>query len=132
PCVINLLVEVDQEVPLKGRRWVVVHINVLSPTDIERIVRMGLVLTSHTNSNIHKEGHTWQARLGRERQRENTPLRDLIDAGVRVGLITDNVPISLFWPIWESVARLSRVTNERIAPDQAITRLEALRCATLN
>src|SRR5438067_10324996 len=56
--------------------------------------------------------------------------RDLIDAGVKVGLITDNVPISLFWPIWESVARRSRVTNERIAPEQAITRAEALRCAT--
>ena len=132
PGVIDLLDEVDREVSLKGRRWVVVHINILSPRDIERIVRMGLVLTSHTNSNIYKEGHTWQARLPRERQRENTPLRDLIDAGVKVGLITDNVPISLFWPIWESVARLSRVTNERIAPEQAITRAEALRCATQN
>ena len=128
--VIDLLDEVDRDVPLKGRRWVLVHISVLSRRDIERIVRMGLVVTSHTNSNIYKEGHTWQARLPRERQRENTPLRDLIDAGIKVGLITDNVPISLFWPIWESVARLSRVTNERIAPEQAITRVEALRCAT--
>jgi predicted amidohydrolase YtcJ len=128
--VIDLLDEVDRDVPLKGRRWVLVHISVLSRRDIERIVRMGLVVTSHTNSNIYKEGHTWQARLPRERQRENTPLKDLIDAGVKVGLITDNVPISLFWPIWESVARVSRVTNERIAPEQAITRVEALRCAT--
>ncbi|PYR95312.1 MAG: amidohydrolase [Acidobacteria bacterium] len=132
PGVIDLLDEVDREVSLKGRRWVVVHINIVSRRDIERIVRMGLVVTSHTNSNIYKEGHTWQARLPRERQRENTPLRDLIDAGVKVGLITDNVPISLFWPIWESVARVSRVTNERIAPEQAITRMEALRCATEN
>jgi predicted amidohydrolase YtcJ len=129
---VDLLDEVDREVPLKGRRWVLIHISVLSPRDIERIVRMGLVLTSHTNSNIYKEGHTVQARLPRERQRENTPLRDLIDAGVKVGLITDNAPITLFWPIWQSVARLSRVTNERIAPEQAITRMEALRCATVN
>jgi hypothetical protein len=132
PGLIDLLDEVDREVPLNGRRWIIVHINVLSPRDIERIVRMGLVLTSHTNSNVYKEGHTWQARLPPERRRENTPLRDLIDAGVKVGLITDNVPISLWWPIWESVARLSRVTNERVAPEQAITRAEALRCATMN
>jgi predicted amidohydrolase YtcJ len=59
-------------------------------------------------------------------------LRELIDAGVHVGLITDNAPISLFWPIWESVARLTRVTNERIAPEQALTRVEALQCATMN
>jgi hypothetical protein len=132
PGLIDLLDEVDREVPLKGRRWVLVHINIISPRDIERIARMGLVLTSHTNSNVYKEGHSWQARLPPERRRDNSPLRDLMDAGVKVGLITDNVPISLFWPIWESVARLSRVTNERIAPEQALTRADALRCATEN
>jgi predicted amidohydrolase YtcJ len=42
--------------------------------------------------------------LPTERLREVTPLRDLLDAVVKVGLVTDNVPISLFWPIWESVA----------------------------
>ena len=132
PGVIDVLDEVDREVPLNGRRWVIVHFNVLSKRDIERIARMGIVLTSHTNSNIYKEGHTWQAKLPRERQSENTPLKDLMSAGVNVGLITDNVPISLFWPVWESVARLTRVTNERIAPEQALTRAEALRCATMN
>jgi predicted amidohydrolase YtcJ len=130
PGLMDLLEEVDREVPLKGRRWVIGHINVLSPRDIERIVRMELVVTPHTNSNIYKEGHTWQAKLPPERQDWNTPLRDLLDAGVKVGLVTDNVPVSLFWPIWESVARISRVTNGPIAPEQAITRQEALRCAT--
>jgi amidohydrolase family protein len=131
PGLIDLLEEVDREVPLKGRRWVIGHINVLSPHDIERIVRMGLVVTPHTNSNLYKEGHTWQAKLPPEKQAWNTPLRDLLDAGVNVGLVTDNVPVSLFWPIWESVTRLSRVTNTPIAPAQALTRAEALRCATM-
>jgi hypothetical protein len=54
PGLIDLLEEVDREVPLKGRRWVIGHINVLSPHDIERIVRMGLVVTPHTNSNSRK------------------------------------------------------------------------------
>jgi predicted amidohydrolase YtcJ len=132
PGLIDLLEEVDREVPLKGRRWVIGHINVLTPHDIERIVRMGLVVTPHTNSNLYKEGHTWQAKLPPERQAWNTPLRDLLDAGVKVGLVTDNVPVSLFWPIWETVTRLSRVTNAPIAPSQALTRKEALRCATVD
>ena len=131
PGMLDLLDEVDREVPLHGRRWVLVHINILSPRDVERIVRMGLVITSHTNSNIYRRGHTMQAQLPPERQNENTPLRSLIDAGVKVALITDNVPISLFWPIWQSVARVSR-TNVRVAPQQALTRAEALRCATEN
>ena len=100
------------------------HVNLVSRRDIEKIVRMGLVITPHTNSNIYKSGHLFQQRLPPERHREITPLRDLVDAGVRVGLVTDNVPISLFWPIWESVARLARVTNERVAPDQALTRAD--------
>jgi predicted amidohydrolase YtcJ len=131
PGIIDLLDEVDREAPLKGRRWVLVHISILSPRDIERIVRMGLVLTSHTNSNIYRRGHVMQAQLPPERHGENTPLRTLIDAGVKVALITDNVPISLWGPVWQAVARTSR-TNVRIAPQQAITRAEAIRCATEN
>src|SRR5262249_14367596 len=50
-------------------------------------------------------------------------------AGVTVGLATDNVPVSMFWPIWQAVARES-LTKERIAPEQAINRPEALRCST--
>jgi len=132
PGILGLLDEVDREVPLKGRRWVLGHIDLLTPRDIESIVRMGLVITPHTNRDVYKLGDVWQKKLPRERHREITPLRTLLDAGVHVGLVTDNVPVSLFWPIWESVARVARVTNERVAPDQAITRAEALRCATIN
>src|SRR5262249_7808825 len=81
---------------------------------------------------IFKEVHLLQKRLPPERHREITPMRDLINAGVNVGLVTDNVPISMFWPIWEVVARLDRVTNERVAPEQTLARDEALRCATFN
>src|SRR5262249_47926637 len=94
--------------------------------------RMGLVVTSHTNRYIFKEAHLLQKKLPPERHREITPMRDLINAGVTVGLVTDNVPVSLFWPIWEVVSRLNRVTNEPVAPEQALTRGEALRCATVN
>jgi predicted amidohydrolase YtcJ len=132
PGLIDLLSEVDREVQLKGRRWVVGHISLLSPKDIEKIVHMGLLVTPHTNQFIYKEARATQAKLPPDRQRENTPLRDLLDAGVKVGLVTDNVPVSMFWPIWQSIARQDRVTNERVSPEQALTRVEALRCATYN
>jgi predicted amidohydrolase YtcJ len=104
----------------------------LSPREIEKIARMGLVVTTHTNRYIYKEAHLLQRRLPPERHREITPLRDLLDAGVKVGLATDNVPVSMFWPIWQSVARVSNVSNAPVAPEQAITRAEALRCATVD
>src|SRR6185295_12970157 len=132
PGLIDLLVEVDRDVPLQGRRWVVGHISLLSPKDIEQIVRMGLLVTPHTNQFIYKEARATQAKLPPDRQGENTPLRDLIDAGVKVGLVTDNVPVSMFYPVWQAVARRDRVSNERVSPEQALTRAEALRCATHN
>jgi predicted amidohydrolase YtcJ len=132
PGLIDLLSEVDREVALKGRRWVIGHISLLSPKDIEKIVQMGLLVTPHTNQFIYKEARATQAKLPPDRQRENTPLRDLLDAGVKVGLVTDNVPVSMLWPIWQSIARQDRVTNERVSPEQTLTRAEALRCATHN
>jgi hypothetical protein len=88
-------------------------------------------VTPHTNEFIYKEGHSVRARLPPDRRSENTPLRDLIAAGVKVGLVTDNVPVSMFWPIWQAVARRAR-GGEAIAPEQALIRQEALRCATEN
>jgi predicted amidohydrolase YtcJ len=130
PAVLDLYDEVDREVSLKGKRWVIAHINDFSPKDIERIVRMGLVLTTHTNNYLYKGLHVHAKRLPPERHGEIVPLRSLIDAGVKVSLATDNVPISNFLPIAQTILRTSYVTKQRIAPDQALTRMEALRCAT--
>jgi len=130
PPVLDISDEVDREVPLKGKRWVIAHINDFSPKDIERIVRMGLVLTTHTNNYLYKGLHVHAKRLPPERHDEIVPLRSLLDAGVKVSLATDNVPISNFWPISQTIRRTSYVTKQRIAPQQALTPMEALRCAT--
>jgi predicted amidohydrolase YtcJ len=47
-------------------------------------------------------------------------------------LVTDNVPVSMFYPVWQAVARRDRGSNERVSTEQALTRAEALRCATHN
>jgi predicted amidohydrolase YtcJ len=132
PPVLDLYDEVDREVPLNGKRWVIAHVNDFSPKDVERIVRMGLVLTTHTNNYLYKGLHVTAKRLPVERHAEIVPLRRLLDAGVKVSLATDNVPISNFLPVSQAIQRTSYVTKERIAPAQALTRMEALRCATAN
>jgi predicted amidohydrolase YtcJ len=40
------------------------------------------------------------------------------------------VPITPWLPVWQTIARTSYQTKERIAPEQALSRAEALRCAT--
>jgi predicted amidohydrolase YtcJ len=129
---LDLYDEVDREIPLKGRRWVISHISTFTPRDIERIARMGLVLTTHTNNYLYKGLDAQAQRLAGERRGEIVPLRSLLDAGVKVALATDNVPISLFLPIWQTIARTDYRTKERVAPEQALSRADALRCATAN
>ena len=68
--------------------------------------------------------------MGREKEENIVPVRKLLDAGILTALGTDNVPISLFHPIWHTVARLPRGGGPAIAPAQAISREEALRLAT--
>src|SRR4029077_4644713 len=111
---LDLYDEGDREIPLKGRRWVISHISTLSPRDIERIVRMGLVLTTHTNNYLYKGLHVQAQRLPPERHREIVPLHSLLDAGVTVSLATDNVPISLFLPLQQAIERRSFQTKEQI------------------
>jgi predicted amidohydrolase YtcJ len=130
PQVLDLYEEVDRVVPLNGKRWVIAHIGTFTNHDIERIARMGLVLTTHTNNYLYKGLHTQARRLPPERHEEIVPLKTLLDAGVKVSLATDNVPISLWLPVWQTIARESFQTKERVAPAQALSRAEALRCAT--
>ena len=129
---LDLYDEVDREIPLQGRRWVISHISTIPPRDIERIVRMGLVLTTHTNNYLYKGLHAQAQRLPPERHGEIVPLRSLLNAGVKISLATDNVPVSPFLPIWQTVARTSYQTKERIGAGEALSRPDALRCATVN
>jgi predicted amidohydrolase YtcJ len=129
---LDLYDEVDREIPLKGRRWVLSHISTFSPRDIERVARMGLVITTHTNNYLYKGLDVQAKRLPPERHSEISPLRSLLDAGVTVALATDNVPVSLFLPVWQTVARTDYRSKQRVAPQQALSRADALRCATAN
>jgi predicted amidohydrolase YtcJ len=74
--------------------------------------------------------HVTAAKLPPDRHGEIVPLRSLVDADVKVSLATDNAPISLFPPIWQTISRTSYHTNERIGPEEALSRADALRCAT--
>ena len=130
PPVLDLYDEIDQMVPLKGKRWVIAHISTFNKRDIERVVRMGLVLTTHTNNYLYKGLDAQAQRLPPERHEEIVPLRSLLDAGVKVSFATDNVPISLWLPIWQTIARTSFQAKRVVAPAQALSRAEALRCAT--
>ncbi len=129
---LDLYEEVDREVPLNGRRWVISHISAFSPSEIEKIARMGVVLTTHTNNYLYKGLRELAQGLPPERHHEINPLRSLTEAGVKVSLATDNVPVSGFFPIAQAVTRAALATGQRVAPEEGLGRAAALRCATMD
>jgi predicted amidohydrolase YtcJ len=130
--VLDYLDEVDKKIPLKGRRWVVSHVNVISPRDIERIARMGLILTTHTNAYLYKALERTAEKLKPEQYDDIVPMNSLREAGVTVSLATDNVPVSLWYPVQQTVARKDYKTKRMFGEKQALSRMEALRAATAN
>ncbi len=123
--------EVDKVVPIGDKRWIIGHLRTATEDQIRRIRDLGIVMSAHTNRYIYKSGHEMRDKLGPEAENTIAPLRSLRDAGVHVGLATDNVPTSLFYPVWQAVSRYNMYSEDAIAPDQALSREDALRSATI-
>src|SRR5947208_9788275 len=128
---LDLYEDVNRAVPIRDRRWVIEHIGILTADEIGRIRDLGIVLTTHTNRYLYKEGDLSRAQVGPAAEDTIVPLRRLKAAGVHVALATDNVPPSLFLPVWQAVARVGRITNRVIAPAQRLSRPGALAAAAL-
>src|SRR5262249_13148283 len=129
---LDLYAEIDRQIPLRGRRWVLEHVYVISPRDIERIARMGLVLTTHTNSSLYKGLDAIAERLPPERHDDITPMKALREAGVTVSLATDNVPISLWGPVQQTIVRRGFKSQRGVGGEQALSPAETLRRTKAN
>jgi len=130
PNMLDLFAEVDKAVPIAGQRWVLGHVVSLTPDQVKQVAGLGLAVTTHLTAYIYKRGSELVDKLGRERAGEIVPLRSLREAGVPISFGSDNAPLSLFQSIALAVNRRDR-TGALISPEQALTREEALECATL-
>ena len=127
---LDLYEEVDREMPIRDLRWVIAHVSLVRPDEIRRMRDLGVVVTTHTNRYIYKEGALLRSRAA-EGEDMVVPLRSLVEAGVHTALATDNVPPSLWHPVWHAVARVDRTTGDVVGPAQRLSREAALRAATI-
>jgi predicted amidohydrolase YtcJ len=132
PDMLDMFVEVNRVVPITDQRWIIGHISVLRDDDIAKIRDLGLVVSTHTNRYIWRAGARTLKDAGPGQENAVSPLASLMAAGVPVTFGTDNVPVSLFYPIWQSIARKDLTTGTVVAPAQKLSREQALRAATIN
>lgn len=118
--------------PIRDKRWVLSHIGIMNDEQISRVRDLGLVTSTNSNRYIYRSGSSFLKQVGEARAQEILPMAKLRDAGIRVSLATDNVPTSLFHPLWQVVARKDRETEAVIAPEQRVSRADALRNATID
>jgi predicted amidohydrolase YtcJ len=115
---------IDRVVPIRERRWVVIHVNQASDDQIKRMRALGVIATV-------VPGFLWMAgdRYGLDKLgADGIPIRRMLDGGVTVALSTDGVPYSMLWTAWEALARWDE-DGQRQLGESGLTREEALRMA---
>ncbi len=118
----------------KEARFALEHAQVFIPDDIPRILELGIV-ASMQPLHATEDMNFAEARMGSERLKYAYIWSDLIDLGIPVATGTDFSvsPYNPFYTLHAAVTRQDRENNPPGGwiPEQAMTREEALRAATM-
>ncbi len=118
----------------KDARFALEHCQVLTLDDIPRLAKLGIV-ASMQPLHATEDMHFAESRMGPERLKYAYIWSDLLDLGVVVATGTDYSvsPYNPFYTLHAAVTRQDRDNNPPGGwiPEQAMTREEALRAATL-
>ena len=118
----------------KDARFALEHCQVLTPDDIPRLAKLGIV-ASMQPLHATEDMHFAESRMGPERIKGAYIWKQLLDLGVVVATGTDYSvsPYNPFYTLHAAVTRQDRDNNPPGGwiPEQAMTREEALRAATM-
>jgi predicted amidohydrolase YtcJ len=121
----------DREHSIRDRRWIVEHIPLVHPDQMQRMKRLGVVVSAQFQP--YASAEAMLRRLGRDRTERAVPMRELLDAGLVVSGGSDwpGAPNNPFVNIAYYVTRQTLHAGV-VGAAQRISRLEALRVMTLN
>jgi predicted amidohydrolase YtcJ len=128
----------DRENPIGDKRWVVEHIPNVTPAQMTRLAKLG-VIVSVQMAGYAGEYDAAVKTLGTEQAERQTPMRELLDHGLVVVMGSDysgptpetRTPNNPFMRLYYYVSRRTQ-SGRVIGPQQKISRAEALRIATYN
>jgi hypothetical protein len=121
----------DRERSIRDRRWIVEHIPLVHRDQMERMKRLGVVVSAQFQPYAGAEN--MRRRLGPDRTERALPMRELLDQGLVVSGGSDwpGAPNNPFVNIYYYVTR-NTLRAGTVGAAQKISRLEALRVMTLN
>jgi predicted amidohydrolase YtcJ len=119
--------EIDREAPLRGRRWVLVHLARVTTRHMQRIKRLGAVATTNPLSHIYSPRSHRMRDIGDGN--EWLPHRELVRERVSFGIGTDNKIADPFVALWSVVVR-EDFSGGVIGARQRLTMTHALRQLT--
>ena len=131
---------VDADVPLKGKRFSIIHGNFFTPEAIKLMSEMG-VYADIQPAWFFKDADLLQVVLGESRMETFHPYKSLVNAGVVVNGGSDHMvkvdpdlsinPYNPFTAMWSVVTRKTE-SGSVFDPEQGISREDALRMYTIN
>jgi predicted amidohydrolase YtcJ len=130
--ILGMYEEIDREIPIRGKRWVIEHCQFPSPENMAACRRLGVIPTSTTNF-LWLYGSVYVRSWGRELAQDAIPFKPWLEAGVPVVQSTDGKPYQPMFAFWQMLARRDGLTGETLStPKQQLSRAEALRLYTAN
>ena len=128
----------DRESPIRDKRWVVEHIPNVTPPLMERLAKLGVIVSTNMAGYAGNYDAAVRA-LGREQAERQTPVKEMLDhhlvvvngsdyGGPSPETTTSNNP---FVPLYYYVSRKTR-DGRVLGPQEKISREQALRIATYN
>jgi predicted amidohydrolase YtcJ len=133
--------EVNKQTPVAPTRPCVTHSNFMSREAIDKAARLGAVVDIQP-AWLYLDTRTLVAQFGYDRLRYFQPLHSLFAAGVIAGGGTDHMqkigslrsinPYNPFLGMWIAISRRARGYDRPLHPEEALTRLQAIKFYTIN
>jgi predicted amidohydrolase YtcJ len=123
---------VDEQVSIRDRRFVLQHLSFVSEDHQNRIKALGILPTFLPGKTMWNTGLKRTKGLDEATVNTFLPLRSLTNKGIRFAFATDNVPIDPLHTLGAAITRKDGASGKVIAPDQKISRENALRAFTIN
>jgi len=122
---LDTIEKIDKEYPIRNLRWTLIHLDQITPSQIERMKKLGMYTAMHTRPTIM--GGIFNEIHG-ERSYSMPPLKMVQDSGITWGFGTDTTVVNqfrpfttLYWVVTGKMVGGTQVLRQTISREDALT-----------